>query len=56
FIIIFRRADEIAVAMEARGYNGGEGRTRRKPLVWKFKDTCAVILSGTIACVLLFVI
>lgn len=56
FIIIFRRADEIAVAMEARGYNGGEGRTRRKPLVWKFRDTCAVILSGTIAGVLLFVI
>ena len=56
FIIIFRRADEIAIAMEARGYNGGEGRTRRKPLVWKFKDTCAVILSGTIAGVLLFAV
>lgn len=56
FIIIFRRADEIAVAMEARGYNGGEGRTRRKPLVWKFRDTCAVVLSGITAFVLLFVI
>ena len=56
FIIIFRRADEIAVAMEARGYNGGEGRTRRKPLVWKFKDTCAVILSGITAGLLLFII
>lgn len=48
FIIIFRRADEIAEAMEARGYEGGEGRTRRKPLVWKKQDTfmligCAVI-------------
>lgn len=56
FIIIFRRADEIAVAMEARGYHGGEGRTRRKPLVWKFKDTCTVILSGLTAGVLLFII
>ena len=56
FIIIFRRADEIALAMEARGYNGGEGRTRRKPLVWKFKDTCAVILSGITAGLLLFII
>ncbi len=56
FVIIFRRADEIAIAMEARGYNGGEGRTRRKPLVWKFKDTCAVILSGVIAGVLVFII
>ena len=46
FIIIFRRADEIATAMEARGYDGGEGRTRRKPLVWKFNDTAAVIISA----------
>ena len=44
-IIIFRRADEIAVAMEARGYDGGKGRTRRKPLVWRWQDTLAVILS-----------
>ena len=56
FIIIFRRADEIALAMEARGYNGGEGRTRRKPLAWNFKDTCAVIVSGAVAGILLFVI
>ena len=46
FIIIFRRADEIAIAMEARGYEGGEGRTRRKPLVWKLADTLAVIVSA----------
>ena len=45
FIIIFRRADEIAVAMEARGYNGGAGRTRRRPLIWKFKDTLAILIS-----------
>lgn len=48
FIIIFRRAEEIAEAMEARGYEGGEGRTRRKPLVWHKQDTfmllgCALI-------------
>ena len=45
FIIIFRRADEIAVAMEARGYEGGEGRTRRKPLVWRWPDSLAVASS-----------
>ncbi len=28
FISAFRRADELAVAMECRGYHGGEGRTR----------------------------
>lgn len=51
FIIIFRRADEIALAMEARGYDGGEGRTRRKPLVWKNYDTFTVILSAVISLV-----
>lgn len=49
FIIIFRRADEIALAMEARGYEGGTGRTRRKPLVWKKYDTLAVILCAVIS-------
>lgn len=44
FIIIFRRADEIAVAMEARGYEGGAGRTRRKPLVWHWSDSLAIVV------------
>ena len=44
FVIIFRRADEIALAMEARGYSGGGGRTRRCPLRWKKSDTGATIL------------
>ncbi len=51
FIIIFRRADEIALAMEARGYDGGEGRTRRKPLVWTWNDTRAIIFSALAAAV-----
>lgn len=54
FIIIFRRADEIALAMEARGYDGGAGRTRRKPLVWKYRDTIIIILSLFISGVCLF--
>lgn len=45
-VIIFRRADEVAIAMEARGYEGGAGRTRRKPLIWRKTDTLIVILSG----------
>ena len=44
FIIIFRRADEMALAMEARGYRGGEGRTRMRPLRWKRNDTLALVL------------
>ena len=45
FVIVFRRADEMALAMEARGYRGGEGRTRRRPLVWKTSDTYAAALT-----------
>ena len=45
-VIIFRRADEIAVAMEARGYDGGKGRTRRKPLVWRWRDSLVVLMSA----------
>ena len=51
-IIIFRRADDIAVAMEARGYDGGKGRTRRRPLVWRMSDTLALL--GTVVGVSLF--
>lgn len=32
FVSAFRRADELALAMEARGYTGGEGRTRMRVL------------------------
>jgi energy-coupling factor transport system permease protein len=43
FVIIFRRADELAAAMEARGYSGGKGRTRLHPLAWKKSDARATI-------------
>lgn len=49
FIIIFRRADEIALAMEARGYDGGSGRTRRRPLVWTMKDSLVVIVCAVVS-------
>lgn len=38
FINSFRRASELAIAMEARGYRGSEGRTRLNPLVLTKKD------------------
>lgn len=38
FISAFRRADELATAMEARCYRGGEMRTRMNPLVYKNSD------------------
>jgi energy-coupling factor transport system permease protein len=50
FVIIFRRAEELALAMEARGYRGGVGRTRRSPLVWKKSDTGATIFVMLAIC------
>lgn len=38
FISAFRRANDLALAMEARCYNGGEGRTKMKPLKYKKAD------------------
>ncbi|WP_246945643.1 energy-coupling factor transporter transmembrane component T family protein [Bacillus pinisoli] len=46
FINSFRRADELAIAMEARGYRGGEGRTKLRELKWKRSDT--LLLSSTL--------
>lgn len=41
FISAFRRANDLAMAMEARGYRGGEGRTKFKPLKYKSNDRMA---------------
>ncbi len=41
FISSFRRADELAMAMEARCYRGGSGRTRMKVLKFSSKDLIA---------------
>lgn len=44
FISSFRRADELAMAMEARCYRGGEGRTRMKILKLTSKDAVAIVI------------
>ena len=41
FISSFRRADELAMAMESRCYRGGTGRTRMKELKYSFRDAVA---------------
>lgn len=41
FISAFRRANDLAMAMEARCYRGGEGRTKMKPLIYKKRDYSA---------------
>lgn len=59
FISSFRRADELATAMECRLYRGGEGRTRLRELKATKRDFfaalfCAVFIFGTIALSILF--
>lgn len=49
FISAFRRADELATAMESRCYSGGEGRTKMKQLSYGGID----IVAGAAALVLL---
>ena len=38
FVSAFRRANDLAMAMEARCYRGGDGRTKMKPLIYKNRD------------------
>ncbi len=37
-----KRADDLAIAMEARAYTGGEGRVSLRELVWRGSDTLAL--------------
>lgn len=43
FISAFKRAEELAIAMEARGYRGGEGRTKYRQLKWGMNDTVLLL-------------
>ena len=54
FVSAFRRADELAIAMESRCYHGGEGRTRMKQLRFCTQDFVALIL-GCVFTALIFV-
>lgn len=55
FISSFKRAEDLAIAMEARGYQGGEGRTKYRLLHWEARDTgaLAVLLVLTALLILL---
>ncbi len=46
FVSAFRRADELAIAMESRCYHGGDGRTRMKQLKMQKIDAFALILGA----------
>lgn len=44
FVSAFRRADDLALAMESRCYMGGEGRTNMKPLKYRAGDVLAYLI------------
>ena len=54
FVSAFRRADELAVAMESRCYHGGEGRTRMKKLHMAGRDIVALILGAAVLALMIF--
>ncbi|KXT74261.1 Transmembrane component of general energizing module of ECF transporter [Streptococcus sp. DD10] len=49
FASSFKRADNLAIAMEARGYQGGENRTRYRQLQWYWRDWLAMIVMVLLA-------
>ena len=53
FISAFRRADELATAMECRCYQGGEGRTKMKLLRFTYYDFVAMIIGAVLVAAVL---
>lgn len=56
FLSAFRRADDLALAMEARGYRGGIGRTQMKSLKYETRDLWAILIVGILSAVEIFLI
>lgn len=52
FVSSFRRADDLAIAMESRGYQGGEGRSKYRILKWQGSDTLLLLSLISIAAIL----
>ena len=48
FVAAFRRAEELATAMESKCYRGGDGRTKWHVAPWRVRDTVTVILSAAV--------
>lgn len=54
FISAFRRANDLAMAMEARCYRGGEHRTKMKPLSYRRHDLAAYLTLAVFVIVIVF--
>lgn len=55
FVSAFRRANDLAMAMEARCYHGGKGRTQMKPLKYRKTDILAFIIIAAALAVIIAV-
>lgn len=53
FVSAFKRADELALAMESRCYRGGEGRTKMKVLHMERIDIAGLLISAAVCAVLI---
>ncbi len=53
FVSSFRKADELAIAMESRCYHGGEGRTRMHQLKFRLADLLAILITFAFVAVLI---
>lgn len=53
FVSSFKRAEELAVAMEARGYRGGEGRTKFRQLSWRLADSLQLVILAILTILLI---
>ena len=54
FASSFKRADALAIAMEARGYRGSEGRTKYRRLLWNCRDTLSIIAILALGLILFY--
>ena len=52
FATSLKRADSLATAMEARGYQGGNGRSQYRQLNWMNKDSVALLLVSVLGLIL----
>lgn len=55
FISAFQRAEELAIAMEVRGYDMNVKRTSYRLLQWRLKDTITLILLIPIGLILFII-
>ncbi|SOC39082.1 energy-coupling factor transporter transmembrane component T family protein [Ureibacillus acetophenoni] len=54
FVSAFKRAEDLATAMEVRGYRGGEGRTRYRKLKWDWRDSTSLVVLVALSALLIY--